>query len=72
MAFYRSRLWVYNISMNAQHKAWNERQKRLVEYWGTRTLAGLILMPATRHPLVHLNEAMRIKDLLHRRERKVQ
>ena len=63
---------MYNISMNAQQKAWNERQKRLVEYWSTRTIAGLLLMPATRHPLVHLNEAMRIKGLLHRRERKVQ
>ncbi|MBN2146439.1 MAG: hypothetical protein JW726_03580 [Anaerolineales bacterium] len=38
--------------MNSQHKAWNERQKRLVEYLGIRTLAGLLLMPATRHPFI--------------------
>ena len=33
----------------------------LTDYWGSRTLAGLILMPATRHLIVHLNEAMRLK-----------
>jgi hypothetical protein len=33
----------------------------LIEYWGGRTVAGLLLMPPTRHILVHLNEAIRIK-----------
>jgi hypothetical protein len=33
----------------------------LVEYWGGRTVAGLLLMPATRHNLVHINEAERVK-----------
>jgi hypothetical protein len=38
----------------------------VVDYWAGRTLAGLLLMPATRHPLVHLNEAERIKkQILH-------
>ena len=27
------------------------------EYWGKRDIAGLLLMPASRHILVHLNEA---------------
>lgn len=36
----------------------------LIEYWGGRTVAGLLLMPPTRHNLVHLNEAMRLKDRL--------
>lgn len=40
----------------------------VVEYWGSRTIAGLLLMPATRHPLVHLNEAMRIKQRIRRRD----
>lgn len=35
--------------------------KGLVDYWGKKTFAGLLLMPATRHLLVHLNEAIRIK-----------
>jgi hypothetical protein len=33
----------------------------LVEYWGGLTLAGLLLMPPTRHLLVHLNEAAKLK-----------
>ena len=32
----------------------------LIDYWGGRTIAGLMLMPATRHNLVHLNESFRI------------
>jgi hypothetical protein len=31
------------------------------DYWGRRNIAGLLLMPATRHPLSHLNEALRLK-----------
>lgn len=34
----------------------------LLDYWGRRTTAGLLLMPPTRHNMVHLNEAMEIKD----------
>lgn len=34
----------------------------LIEYWGGRTIAGLLLMPATRHICVHLNESMRLKQ----------
>jgi hypothetical protein len=34
----------------------------LLDYWGRRTIAGLLLMPATRHNIVHLNEAARIKQ----------
>jgi len=33
----------------------------VVNYWGSRTIAGLLLMPATRHNLLHLNEALRVK-----------
>jgi len=33
----------------------------LLHYWGGLTLAGLLLMPPTRHNFIHLNEAMRIK-----------
>ncbi len=33
----------------------------LVEYWGKKTIAGLLLMPPTRHCFVHLNEALRLK-----------
>jgi hypothetical protein len=33
----------------------------LLDYWGGLTYAGLLLMPPTRHNLVHLNEAIRLK-----------
>jgi hypothetical protein len=34
----------------------------IVDYWSRRTLAGLLLMPPTRHNLVHLNMALRLKQ----------
>ncbi|MAT45385.1 MAG: hypothetical protein CL609_23905 [Anaerolineaceae bacterium] len=33
----------------------------LIDYWRKRTTAGLLLMPATRHNLVHLNEIYQLK-----------
>jgi hypothetical protein len=33
----------------------------LIDYWSKRDVAGLLLMPPTRHGFVHLNEALRIK-----------
>jgi hypothetical protein len=41
-----------------------EAASGLIDYWGRRTIAGLLLMPATRHNIVHLNEALRIKQKL--------
>jgi uncharacterized damage-inducible protein DinB len=34
----------------------------IAEYWSNRNIAGLLLMPATRHNLVHLNEILKIKQ----------
>lgn len=36
----------------------------IIQYWSKRTVAGLLLMPPTRHNFLHLNEAMRIKTKL--------
>jgi len=36
----------------------------VINYWSTRTIAGLLLMPATRHNVLHLNEALRIRQRL--------
>ena len=33
----------------------------LVDFWGRKNVAGILLMPVTRHLLVHLNEALRLK-----------
>ena len=39
----------------------------LLDYWGNRTIAGLLLMPPTRHNFVHLNESQRIREHILRR-----
>jgi hypothetical protein len=33
----------------------------IVDYWSRRTIAGLLLMPPTRHCMLHLSKARRIK-----------
>jgi hypothetical protein len=33
----------------------------LIDYWGGLNLAGLLLMPPTRHNFVHLNKALKVK-----------
>ena len=38
-----------------------EDAKGLIDYWSKRTIAGLLLMPPTRHCFIHLNEALKIK-----------
>ncbi len=37
-----------------------EAARWLADYWGKKTVSGILLMPATRHNLVHLNESMRL------------
>ena len=39
-----------------------EAASEIIDYWGRRTKAGLLLMPPTRHNFLHLNEALRIKQ----------
>lgn len=41
-----------------------EAAGEVLEYWSKKTIAGLLLMPATRHCILHLNEATRIKQNL--------
>ena len=43
-----------------------EEAMEIVVYWSKRTVAGLLLMPPTRHNFLHLNEALRIKQKLQR------
>jgi len=38
----------------------------ILEYWSRRDVAGLLLMPATRHNLIHLTEALQLKRKLER------
>jgi len=39
-----------------------EAASGLIAYWSKRNIAGLLLMPPTRHCFFHLNEAARIKQ----------
>lgn len=39
-----------------------EGARGIVDYWGRRNIAGLLLMPPTRHNFIHLNEAWRVKQ----------
>ncbi|NIM95820.1 MAG: DinB family protein [Anaerolineales bacterium] len=39
-----------------------EAASGIVDYWGKRNIAGLLLMPATRHNLVHLNESLKLRQ----------
>jgi hypothetical protein len=38
----------------------------LLVYWSRCTITGLLLMPATRHNMVHINEALRLKTSQHK------
>jgi hypothetical protein len=38
-----------------------EAAQGIADYWGGRNIAGLLLMPASRHCLTHLNEALKLK-----------
>lgn len=40
----------------------DEKAGWLIAYWSKRNIAGLLLMPATRHNLVHLNESLRLRE----------
>lgn len=45
-----------------------DTEQWLFDYWAGKTTAGLLLMPATRHPFVHLNKAMRVKEKLQKQK----
>ena len=42
----------------------------LLDYWGGLTIAGLLLMPPTRHNFVHLNEAWTLKGKIVKEKQK--
>ena len=41
-----------------------EDARSLLEYWGRKTIYQMLLMPPTRHLMVHLNEAQKVKGKL--------
>nr|WP_246593731.1 DinB family protein [Evansella tamaricis] len=48
-----------------------DNSKWLAEYWSKKDIAGLLLMPASRHIFIHLNKCVRIKDKLHKKKKKL-
>lgn len=47
-----------------------EEARGIAEYWSRRDVAGLLLMPATRHILSHLNEARKIIEKIEKARKK--
>ncbi len=56
------------IQRIVEEKAVREKSAWLLEFWGGNPCANLLLMPAARHPFVHLNEISRMTPSL-RKER---
>lgn len=50
-----------------EEKALMNNSKWLADYWSKKDIAGLLLMPATRHIFLHLNKCGRIKDKLQKK-----
>jgi hypothetical protein len=48
------------IDRIASERAVRQKARWLLKYWGGNPAANLLLMPATRHPFVHLNEISRM------------
>ncbi|MEH6944721.1 DinB family protein [Bacillus sp. JJ722] len=53
-----------------EENAVSHNSKWLADYWSKKTIAGLILMPATRHNFLHLNKCLRIKDKIKKQTKK--
>jgi hypothetical protein len=51
----------------AKEKGVRENSAWLLKFWGGNPHANLLLMPATRHPFVHLNEISRMMSTLRRK-----
>jgi hypothetical protein len=57
------------VSPTAMQRVWDEgavveAARGIADYWSRRDVAGLLLMPATRHNLTHWNEALALKRKL--------
>jgi hypothetical protein len=48
---------IFNEGAVLEHKD----SKWLVDFWGRKNVAGILLMPITRHQMVHINDSIRLK-----------
>ncbi|WP_309242135.1 DinB family protein [Paenibacillus sp. S150] len=58
---FRNKPGAAQIRRLTEDGAVQQSEQWLIDYWAGKTIAGLVLMPATRHNFIHLNKAMRIK-----------
>ncbi|HYF81864.1 MAG TPA: DinB family protein [Clostridia bacterium] len=49
---------IFDIGAVSRHEA----ASWLVDFWGKKNVAGILLMPATRHHTVHINESLSAKS----------
>jgi len=40
----------------------------LLDFWGKKDVAGIILMPITRHQIVHLNDCFNLKQKIDKKK----
>jgi len=52
-----------------EENAVSQNSRWLADYWSKKSVAGLLLMPGTRHNFLHLNKCIRIKDKLNRKRK---
>ena len=55
-----------HIEMLLREGAVTPEAIEIADYWSKKTISGLLLMPPTRHCILHLNEGMRIKERIRR------
>lgn len=39
-----------------------EGSRWLLDFWGKKNVAGILLMPVTRHQIVHINDSLKLKE----------
>lgn len=59
---FRNKVDARRINILREQNAVKKEAAWLLEYWGNKTIAGLIPMPVTRHIFLHLNKSIRIKQ----------
>ena len=70
LADLKQRVEAGRIQKVLEADAIDESARYITNYWSRRTTAGLLLMPATRHNFVHLNEAAILVKKLHSQQGK--
>ncbi|WP_342564158.1 DinB family protein [Paenibacillus sp. FSL R7-0345] len=60
----KAKVTVSRLRQVSDQGAVKASEQWLLDYWGGKTAAGLILMPATRHNFLHLNKTMQVKQKL--------